>query len=133
MTSEISVHDHHLVAYTVLAEEQKIVLYTEFKNRQPPESTEIVFEDVLAYHFQNDLFGNIIFDIEEVDLANLVGVHAAMFEAGWKFGWPRGWDKRKETIEAFVHGLDMRGFQITASYGMSGWIIAKRMVKIRKT
>jgi len=48
MPPEISVHDNHLIAYTVLAKEKKIILQTEFRDREPHELTEVVFEDVLA-------------------------------------------------------------------------------------
>lgn len=132
MPPQISVHDNHLVAYSVLAKEKKITLQTEFLDREPHELTDVVFEDVLAYHFENDLFGTIIFDVEEVDLAVLLKEYAPMFEAGWRYGWPRGWEKEKEEIEIFARHLGMRAFELSSSYGMSGWIIAKSMSKVRK-
>ena len=82
MPQNISVHDNHLVAYTVLAKEKKIVLQTEFRDREPHEFTDVVFEEVLAYDFENDLFGAIIFDVEEVDLSAMLKERAAMFEDG---------------------------------------------------
>jgi hypothetical protein len=86
----------------------------------------------LAYHFENDIFGTIIFEVEEVDLPALVKEYAAMFEVGWRYGWPRGWEKEKEQIEVFARRLGMRAFELSSSYGMRGWIIAKSMSKIRK-
>lgn len=132
MPPEISVHDNHLVAYTVLAKEKKIVFQTEFLDREPHEFTDVVFEEVLAYDFEGDLFGSIILDIEEVDVAALLKEHAAMFEDGWRYGWPRGWEKEKEEIEVFVRRLEMRAFELSSSYGMGGWVLARRMIKIRK-
>ncbi|HXA80106.1 MAG TPA: hypothetical protein VNV14_02455 [Opitutaceae bacterium] len=131
MLTEPSVHDNHIVAYTVLAKEKKIIFQTEFRDREPHELTEVIFEDVLAYHFENDLFGTIIFDLKEIDLSALLKDKAAMFEDGWRYGWPRGW-KKEEAIDVFARRLDMRAFGLSASYGMSGWLIAKRMIKIRK-
>ncbi|MFM8682673.1 MAG: hypothetical protein ACKOEG_02655, partial [Chthoniobacterales bacterium] len=72
MPPEISVHDNSLVAYEVLAKETKVVLHTECLAREPHEFTDIVFEEVLAYDFENDLFGTIIFDVKEVDLSALL-------------------------------------------------------------
>jgi hypothetical protein len=132
MQQQISVHDNHLVAYTVLAKEKKIVLQTEFLDREPYEFTDVVFDDVLAYHFENDLFGTIIFDIVEIALPALLKEHAAKFEVGWRYGWPRGWEKEKEEIEIFARRLEMRAFELSSSYGMTGWVIAKSMSKIRK-
>lgn len=129
---EISVHDNHLVAYTVLANERKIILQTEYRDREPHEFTDIVFEEVLAYHFENDLFGTIIFDVTEVDLCSLLKECAAMFENGWRYGWPRGWEKEKEKIEVFAQRLQMRAFEVSSSYGMNGWVLACRMFKIKK-
>lgn len=132
MPSNISVHDNHLVAYTVFAKEQKIVLQTEFRDREPHELTDVVFEEVLAYDFENDLFGTIIFDIEEVNLPALLKEKAVKFEDGWRYGWPRGWEKEKEEIEVFARRLEMRAFEISSSYGMSGWVLARCMSKIRR-
>lgn len=132
MPPDISVHDNHLIAYTVFATERKIVLQTEFRDSQPHELTDIVFEEVLAYNFEGDLFSCIIFDVEEVDLARLLEEHAAKFEAGWRYGWPRGWEKEKEGIEAYVRRLEMRAFEVSSSYGMGGWVLAQNMSKIKK-
>ena len=132
MTIEPSVHDNQIIAYSVLAKEKRIVIQTEFSGRVPYELTDIIFEDVLAYHFENDLFGTIIFDVQEIDLPALLKEHATMFEAGWRYGWPRGWEKDKEEIEAFVRRLKMRAFELSSSYGMTGWVIANSMMKMPK-
>ena len=129
MPPEISVHDNSVVAYEVLAKEKKIVLHTECDSH---ELTDIVFEEVLAYDFENDLFGTIIFDVKEVDLSVLLKEKAAMFEGGWRYGWPRGWERDKEDIEVFVRRLKMRAFELSSSYGMSGWVLARRMSKLQK-
>jgi hypothetical protein len=129
MPPEISVHDNSVVAYEVLAKEKKIVLHTECDSH---ELTDIVFEEVLAYDFENDLFGTIIFDVKEVDLSVLLKEKAAMFEGGWRYGWPRGWERDKEDIEVFVRRLKMRAFELSSSYGMSGWVLARRMSKVQK-
>jgi len=132
MQPEISVHDNHLVAYSVFSKEKKIVFQTEFLDRIPHEFTDVVFEEVLAYDFENDLFGTIIFDVKEVDLDGLLKEYAAMFEEGWRYGWPRGWEKEKEGIEVYAERLKMRAFRLFASYGMAGWVIAGRMSKVKK-
>ncbi|MEY3480346.1 MAG: hypothetical protein RIQ71_1121 [Verrucomicrobiota bacterium] len=132
MPPEISVHDNSVVAYEVLAKEKKIVLHTECLDRESHEFTDIVFEEVLAYDFENDLFGTIIFDVKEVDLSVLLKEKAAMFEGGWRYGWPRGWEKDKEDIEVFVRRLEMRAFELSSSYGMSGWVLARRMSKVQQ-
>lgn len=86
MSSDISVHDNLLVAYSVLANEKRIVFRTEFRDRKPHEFTDVVFDEVLAYDFKNDLFGTIIFDINEVELEGLLKKQSAMFEDSWRHG-----------------------------------------------
>jgi hypothetical protein len=133
VNNEPSVHDNQIIAYSVLARERKIVIQTEFSDQMPHEFTDIIFEDVLAYHFENDLFGTIISDVEEIDLSAMLKEHVAMFESGWRYGWPRGWEKEKEDIETYVRRLNMRAFELSASYGMTGWVIANRMMKMQKS
>jgi hypothetical protein len=130
MSDNISVHDNVLVSYSVRAEEKRIVLHTEFRDREPHEFTDVIFEDVLAYDFQNDLFGTIIFDIREVDLSKLIEERSELFEDGWRYGWPRGWDPRKESMLDYARRLNARAFELSASYGMHGWILAGGMTKL---
>jgi hypothetical protein len=132
MQRKISVHDNHLIAYAVLAKEKIIVLQTEFRDCEPHEFTDVVFEEVLAYDFSNDPFGTIIFDVEEVDLSVLLKEKASMFDDGWRYGWPGGWEKDKEAIEVFVRRLEMRAFEISSSYGLSSWVLARNMSKIKR-
>src|SRR5579862_1211633 len=100
--SDISVHDNRLTSYTVDSKERRIILHTEFADKEPHEHTDDLFEDVLAYHFQNDLFGTIIFDVIEIPFSDILENFAEMFEEGWQYGWPRGWEKNKENIDVYV-------------------------------
>jgi hypothetical protein len=132
MSNDFSIHDNHLLRYSVLAAEKKIIFETAYPYQTPYELTDVIFDDVLAYHFENDLFGTIIFDVTEVDLPALITEHAEMFENGWRYGWPSGWEKEKEAVQDYVRRLGMRAFKLTSSYGMHGWIIAREMIKSRK-
>jgi hypothetical protein len=127
-----SVHDSRIIRYSVSAKEQTIVIETENRDRAIHEFTDIYFLGVLAYCFEHDLFGAIIFDVEEVDLTALLDANAQRFEDGAQWGWPRGWEKRKETIQAYTARLGMRAFELSSSYGMSGWVIGKEMRMISK-
>ena len=132
MSPQISVYDNSVVAYEVLAKEKKIVLHTECRDRESHEFTDIVFEEGLSYDFENDLFGTIIFDVKEVDLPALLKENVAMFEDGWHYGWSRGWERDKKDIDVFVRRLKMRAFELSSTYGMSGWVLARRMSKVQK-
>ena len=63
----LSVHDNLLVSYEVHCEQRIITLRTEFRvEGTPTEFTDVVFEGVQGYHFENDAFGNIIFDVSNM-------------------------------------------------------------------
>jgi len=126
-----SVHDNHLIAYTVLQNEKRIVMQTTSPYRKPHQFVDVIFEDVLAYYFEHDVFGCILFDVCEIDTATLLKEEAARFEDG-RWMWPRGWEREKESLETYVGRIGVVAFEVSSSYGMSGWVLAKSMSKIRK-
>lgn len=130
MSAVPSVHDNRILRYSVEADAKRIVFETEYGEGNHREFADVVFDDVLAYHFENDLFGTIIFDIDEVDIARLLDDNASRFEQGWRYGWPRGWEKQQETLVGYVKRLGMRAFELSSSYGMTGWVIAREMTKV---
>lgn len=68
-----SVHDNVLVSYEVQCEARTITLRTEHRVAgQRTEVTNITFEGVHGYHFENDAFGNIIFDLESISVEHLL-------------------------------------------------------------
>ncbi len=130
---EISVHDNFLVSYEVLSEQRQIRLHTEFRDKgEPFEHTDVVFTGVSAYHFWQDCFANIIFDIDETAPEAVYNGHRAEFEAGWRYGWPGDWGKTEEAALAYFRKHGVRGFTLQSSCGMAGWILAKTMEKISR-
>jgi len=120
-----SIHDSRVVSYEVVGEEGRIVLHTSRKEKESPQSIDVIFEGVLAYFFQHDNFGNILFGIEEVSLPELVEENASLFEEGSKYGWPGSWNDSSRSCLSYFKGGDGRAFEITSSYGLSGWVIAR--------
>ena len=128
-----SVHDNHIIAYAVHGRNRIITIETEYPYTDPVELTDVIFEEVLAYQFQHDLMGNIICDIEEVDLQQCINAKKPLFEAGCPWGWPLGWEPQKESMESYARRLNMKAFELSSSYGMTGWVLAKSMTKVRKS
>jgi hypothetical protein len=64
-----SVHDNNVYAFAVLCEQRRIVLHTEYRDGGAEEYTDVVFDGVVAHHFEDVLEGNILFGVEEVILA----------------------------------------------------------------
>jgi hypothetical protein len=126
---EISVHDNRLVAYTVNSPKEEISFSTVYEDGGKVEHTDIIFRGVIAYYFTQDDFQTIIFDIEEVDPAFIVNTHKALFEEGQRYGWPSGWDSKKQSISEFISQKQVRGFEVSSSCGMQGWVLAREMEK----
>src|SRR5882762_2441042 len=122
---ERSIHDNRVVSYEVDGAKRRIVLHTRFEERDRLEFTDLIFEGVLAYHFENDNFGNILFGVEEVPAAQLVADDRSLFEKGSKFAWPGPWNESPEASISHFQSKGAKGFEISSSYGLDDWVIAE--------
>jgi hypothetical protein len=121
---ELSIHDNRVVSYEVDGERRRIVLHTRFEDRDPVECTDLVFEGVLAYYFENDNFGNILFGVEEIPVSQLVAHNRRLFEAGSKYAWPGPWNESPEASIQHFESTGAKAFEISSSYGLDGWVVA---------
>jgi hypothetical protein len=127
-SNSISVHDNFVYAYRVECEARRIVLHTRFRDSSPEEYTDVIFTGVVAHHFEHVLEGNILFDVTEIPLRDIIETSAALFAAGKNYMWPDGIDYRDvEELIRILEGQGACGFEISSSYGMSGWVIAGAM------
>jgi hypothetical protein len=126
----ISVHDNLVYAQAVDYGHRRIVLHTIYADAEPPEYTDVVFEGVIAHHFEQEQFGaspygaNILFDVEEAELKNTLGQNADLLARAKNYGWPM---LEYETVEDLVKQLPAGGakcFEVHASFGLSGFVIA---------
>jgi hypothetical protein len=122
---ERSIHDNRVVSYEVDGDRRRIVLHTRFEEREPFEYTDLIFEGVFAYHFQNDNFGNILFGVEEVGVSQLVFANSSLFEDGSKYAWPGPWNESIEACTGYLRTKGAKAFEISSSYGLDGWVIAE--------
>jgi hypothetical protein len=123
----LSVHDNYLTGYEVLSERREIRLHTEPLG-ETTSHIDVIFSGVECYHFEHDAFGNIIFGIDEVPAAELYTQHAEALREGYRLsGWPGPWNESSESALAFLNQHSIRGFVLSSSYGMSGWVLARDM------
>lgn len=126
--STISIHDNTLYACIVDCENRKIILYTHFLTDSRTEYTDVIFTGVIAHQFKHVLSSNILFDINEIPVSDIVNNAADLFAAGKNHCWPDGIEyEDPEGLIRILEGRGARGFEISSSYGMSGWVIAKVM------
>lgn len=122
---ERSIHDNRVVSCEVDGEGRRIVLHTRFDERTPVEYTDLIFEGVLAYHFENDNFGNILFGLEEVPVAELVAGYRTLFEEGSKYARPGSWNESPEASIDHFRSHAAKAFELSSSYGLAGWVIGE--------
>ena len=127
MNTMKSFHDYHLTGYEVdgLRRELRLNLawlYPDDPEPRPPE--QVVFHGVEDYFFEHDLGVNIIYAIEEIATLNHLQACEQQFRASARWGWPRFWrGEVSETIEQ-INAKGAKCFELSSSYGISGWVIA---------
>lgn len=117
-----------ILFYTVESEQKRIRFSTVYyRDPAPDEHTDVVFEGVLAYYFENDTLGTIIFDIEETSAEQIYDDNAGLFERLKNYGWPALQYKSKDDLLARLQSEGYRAFGIASSYGMTGFVLANQM------
>ena len=125
MSSEISVHDNVIYAYQVDCEGRRLILHTVFEDREPNEFTDVVFGNTIAHYFEHVLPGNILFDIEEVEVGAFVRDREEIFVDSRRYGWPPiEFDGDIESLVASLQATSAHAYLVNSSYGMSGWVLA---------
>lgn len=128
----ISIHDNHILEFTVDADRRLIRLRTAFPMRTGPEFTDIVFEGVEAYTFRGDALGTILFDIEQVDpLAPHGEFGGEMQHAARVSGGHANWVANESSAAAFLSAGTVRGVRVSSSVGLEGAVWA-RDLSVRK-
>jgi hypothetical protein len=111
-----------------------MVLHTVFREREPNEFTDVEFDGVVAHLFEHVLPGNILFNVQEIEVGALVRNYAAVFENSWRYGWPPV--EYRGDLDILVQALKaaaIRAYSIDSSYGLSGWVLAvscKRLTRV---
>jgi hypothetical protein len=128
------IHDSLLTGYEVDGKHQTIVLHTEPHQGGGSAFIDVLFTGIVAYHFEGDCLGNVLFDIHQVPASEMIGDGTAFTKRSRQYGWPAGWNPEKESIEEFFSRQGCHIYQVHCSYGMYGWIAAAAMQqKVRTT
>jgi hypothetical protein len=127
--SDPSVHDNLLVSYEVQCEARIIMLRTEYRiENNPTEFTNVTFKGVQGYHFENDAFGNIIFDLKQTSVEHLLAEFAEKISESYRVaGSPGPWAADLISAAENLKKQGIKGFLLSSSCGLSGWILAAEM------
>jgi hypothetical protein len=125
-----SIHDNQLVSCEVQYEKRTITLRTEYRvENKPTEFTNVVFEGVQGYNFENDAFGNIILDLATVSVEYLLTAYGPQIAESYRMaGSPGTWAANLDSAPDYLRGQGIKGFVLSSSYGLSGWVLAKEML-----
>jgi hypothetical protein len=127
MAAEISVHDNLILSYTVECEQRRITLHTAFFDNEPNEYTDVTFSGVVAYHFEGDTFGTILFDISEVPPLTVYEDYEEVFVRRRNYGWPvLQYGAKEELLDKF-NPEGIKAYRISSSYGMDGFVLAREI------
>jgi len=120
------VHDNEILSYQVDLSNHMIILNTEYNNR----TVEICFTGVLAHLFENELPGSIILDIGEYPVSLFIEQNQGLLYERKNQCWPIYY-KEIDDLNALLVNERYVYYIIYSSYGLSGWILAKK-VEIKK-
>lgn len=121
-----SIHDNNVYAVNILCGDKKIILHTEFIEKEPFEYTDVIFSGVITHQFNNVWEGNILLDIEKQNPTEFYNY----FESDLKQKREYGLRIPTESADLFSSGVEsnkLKIFEIFSSYGLSGWVICKDM------
>jgi hypothetical protein len=129
-------HDFHLVGYAVDGKRAELSFQLEwpYETETDVRRARVTFSGLECYYFEHDLGENIMYGLNEVPLQEHLEQWTGRFETECKWGWPKFWrpvpyPKRPVEVELSdaVERLLAKGvkcFELTSSYGLSGWVMA---------
>ena len=129
----MNVHDNHLLGFDVDARSRRIVLRTQVPAEIGGGLTDVVFEGVVGYLFQNDNLGTILSDLAEVSPRRILDGDREQFKSGIAYCWPGFWNDSEEAAIAFLEKEQIRGFVFQSAIGMCGWVLARSMALVVRT
>jgi hypothetical protein len=128
-----SLHDWFLISYEVHCEARRITLRARPDTRpdpapNPASDRVIIFDGVEGYHFWDDAFDNIIFSLTEISIDKVLSDYRSEIEEYRVSGALGPWADDLNSASAVLGAKGVRGFALSSSYGLSGWLLAKEAV-----
>ena len=120
-------HDDHLTGYAVDGAARRITfdISWPYETETNVHRARVVFAGVEGYFFEHDLGGNILYAIEENSVEDFLRENAEWFERERKWGWPLFWKSDVDGTMRHIFEARAKLFDISTSYGLSGWIVAQ--------
>jgi hypothetical protein len=122
-----SFHDDYLVGYEVDCEAREIKLHIKPATWATEQAGRtVIFTGVEAYHFENDAFGNIIFDLELVAMEAFVSEYRDELAESFRMcGALRTWVSDPDEASRLLSEKGVQAFDLSSSLGLTGWVLAR--------
>lgn len=124
-----SLHDWLIASYTVECEKRVLRLNAEYRNGAGhgpiTKVTSVIFSGVEAYQLDNDAFGNIVLSLDESDPLEIYLANQTLLQESWRWGSPGPWVESSDKALAHFKEHKIRGFELSATIGLSGWVLAR--------
>lgn len=115
-----SVHDYEITEYSMNFRTKKLTIEATLDDN----SKKIIFTDVLAYEFSDEIPYSTILDIDKIDIQNFFKNNKELLESKKNSGWPVIYQTMEE-LEQKIQKEEVNYYILFSSYGMTGWILAQ--------
>ncbi|MEH7158721.1 hypothetical protein [Neobacillus drentensis] len=118
----LNIYDNEIISYNVNLKNNTININTLSEKGQ---NITIIFSGVLSHMFENHLSGSIIFEIGKYELSQFFDDNRDLLEQQKDYCWPIEYIEIKELEEKLIKQQYIY-YVISASYGLNGWVLAKK-------
>lgn len=122
----VQAHDNKILSYEIHLKDEKIILHTEYTHKDIYQLIDFVFTGVFTHFFEGQLPGSIILDISTNDITTFFNnqENIDLLKEKKKYGWPADYESIDDLKQTLVTN-DFQYYELSSSYGLNGWIIAK--------
>lgn len=124
MESHPNIHDCEICAYEVNVDRKTIVLHAKDGGLNEGKNIVISFSGVLSHNFDNVIYQNVIFDIDEADITYFLKEYSDLIQRGKNSCWPIYYETEEDLIQ-YLKTNSYKIFCIYPSIGLNGIVIAK--------
>ena len=123
------IHDSQILAYSADSRSGEVLLHL----RAGPAGSslfDVRFNGVVAHQFPYPLMPSWVFDLVPIQAEALLAREWGVIGEGFRrVGWPGHWADSLENAQFYCHAQSVSGYDLETSYGMSGWVLAKSVVR----
>ena len=120
----MAAHCMRVLSYTVDYEASELGISTEQQGKR----LRMRFEELLAHHFDHAGRRNVIYDVSTVSLDAFITAERRQLTRAMRYGFPLEEGRGTDDLRRYLIEEGYSVFQIRASVGMCGYVIAKRLV-----